>query len=201
MTNREQRAREVLRLHAKNLTAFGEANVVRAMLAFSDAERSAQSEPGDGWVLVPREPTEAMLEAAGGKSFDPSRWDDPLIEPGKIWSEMLAAAPIPAQRDDLPSDGTCWQCGSCPRDPATGLCATCTDAPTPPQQSAPASDVLREALDDLQKAEAAYRKAHDLHGDADRYTGRMWDLMRRAGDKARTALSQPSPSQGEEGRP
>jgi hypothetical protein len=56
-------------------------------------------------------------------------------------------------------------------------------------QSTGAVERLRESLDDLQRAEAAYRKAHDLHGDADRYTGRMWDLMRRAGDKARAALA------------
>lgn len=47
---------------------------------------------------------------------------------------------------------------------------------------------LREALDDLQQAEAEYRLMHDRHGDGSRAAGRAWDLMRRSGDKARTAL-------------
>ncbi|QDC37060.1 hypothetical protein [Sphingobium fuliginis] len=47
---------------------------------------------------------------------------------------------------------------------------------------------MREALDDLQQAEAEYRLMHDRHGDGSRAAGRAWDLMRRSGDKARTAL-------------
>ncbi|EQB03873.1 hypothetical protein [Sphingobium sp. HDIP04] len=47
---------------------------------------------------------------------------------------------------------------------------------------------LREALDDLQQAEAEYRLMHDRYGDGSRAAGRAWDLMRRSGDKARTAL-------------
>lgn len=47
-----------------------------------------------------------------------------------------------------------------------------------------------EALDDLQQAEAEYRLMHDRHGDGSQAAGRAWDLMRRAGDKARAALSQ-----------
>lgn len=48
---------------------------------------------------------------------------------------------------------------------------------------------LREALDKLQAAEAAYRVAHDVHGDMTMKSGRAWDLMRRAGDGARAALN------------
>lgn len=49
---------------------------------------------------------------------------------------------------------------------------------------------LADALLVLTEAEAAYRKAHDLHGDGSREAGRAWDVMRRAGDNARKALSQ-----------
>lgn len=48
---------------------------------------------------------------------------------------------------------------------------------------------LREALDGLQQAEATYRSAHDRHGDGSSKAGRAWDLLRRAGDKARAALA------------
>lgn len=49
---------------------------------------------------------------------------------------------------------------------------------------------LREALDDLQQAEAEYRLMHDLHGDSSRAAGRAWLLLRRAGDAARTLLDE-----------
>lgn len=48
---------------------------------------------------------------------------------------------------------------------------------------------LREALQDLQHAESEYRKAHDEFGDGHIIAGRAWDRMRRAGDKARAALT------------
>lgn len=41
------------------------------------------------------------------------------------------------------------------------------------------------ALQELADAEQAYRKAYELHGGSDSRTGRAWDLMRRAGAKAR----------------
>lgn len=47
---------------------------------------------------------------------------------------------------------------------------------------------LRFALLELCNAEAEYRKAHDLHGDGSPAAGRAWDLMRRAGDRARDLL-------------
>lgn len=49
-------------------------------------------------------------------------------------------------------------------------------------------DRLWEALDTLQRSEAAYRRAHDVHGDGALAAGRAWDIMRRAGDKARGVL-------------
>jgi hypothetical protein len=49
--------------------------------------------------------------------------------------------------------------------------------------------VAREALDDLQQAEAEYRLMHDRHGDGSQAAGRAWDLMRRAGDNARDCLA------------
>lgn len=45
-----------------------------------------------------------------------------------------------------------------------------------------------DALDNLQQAEFEYRLMHDRHGDGAQATGRAWDLMRRAGDRARAAL-------------
>lgn len=47
---------------------------------------------------------------------------------------------------------------------------------------------LRSALEELQAAEARYRYAHDILGAGDSKTGRAWDLMKRAGDKARELL-------------
>lgn len=47
---------------------------------------------------------------------------------------------------------------------------------------------LWEALDTLQRSEAAYRMAHDVHGDGALAAGRAWDILRRAGDKARGVL-------------
>lgn len=47
---------------------------------------------------------------------------------------------------------------------------------------------LREALDRLAKAEETYRQTHDLHGDGHIFTGRAWDVLRRAGNAARDAL-------------
>lgn len=48
---------------------------------------------------------------------------------------------------------------------------------------------LRGMLGDLQFAESDYRAVYGLHGDGSRQSGRAWDLMRRAGDKARALLS------------
>ena len=48
---------------------------------------------------------------------------------------------------------------------------------------------LVEALTSLQRAETTYRRTHDLHGDADMRTGRAWDAMRRASDRAKAALA------------
>jgi hypothetical protein len=50
--------------------------------------------------------------------------------------------------------------------------------------------VMREALNLLADAERSYRKAHDLHGDGSRESGRAWDMMRRAGDHARRTLAE-----------
>lgn len=48
--------------------------------------------------------------------------------------------------------------------------------------------VLEGLLRELAGAEAHYRLMHDTHGDGHMKAGRAWDLMRRAGDKARAAL-------------
>jgi len=48
---------------------------------------------------------------------------------------------------------------------------------------------MRTALADLAVAEQDYRQKHDLYGDDDMRTGRAWDLLRRAGNAARSVLS------------
>jgi hypothetical protein len=76
------------------------------------------------------------------------------------------------------------------------IAALRTPAPAP---AVVGGDVVSQALDDLQQAEAEYRKAHDLHGDGSQQAGRAWDLMRRVGDRARTALqAQPAQAQGDD---
>jgi hypothetical protein len=70
-------------------------------------------------------------------------------------------------------------------------------ARTPPE--AARAEGLREALDDLQQAEFEYRLMHDRHGDGASATGRAWDLMKRAGDKARATLIPQSPAPSADG--
>lgn len=48
---------------------------------------------------------------------------------------------------------------------------------------------LADELRALANAEAEYRRSHDLFGTDDMRTGRAWDAMRRAGDKARAILT------------
>lgn len=59
----------------------------------------------------------------------------------------------------------------------------------------PITDDIIEALRNLAAAEATYRATHDLEGEASPKTGRTWDLMRRAGDKARAALEAALPKE------
>lgn len=49
-------------------------------------------------------------------------------------------------------------------------------------------DRLETALDELQKKESEYRFQHDTLSDGHLDTGRAWDRMRKAGNKAREAL-------------
>lgn len=53
---------------------------------------------------------------------------------------------------------------------------------------APKPDPLADALLELADAEKNYRWLHDTQGGGHIDTGRAWDKMRRAGDKARAAL-------------
>lgn len=53
----------------------------------------------DEWVLVPREPTEAMVAAV---SYEFPR-SAPFVF-GKLWSAMLAAAPSPPVREEMEGD-------------------------------------------------------------------------------------------------
>jgi hypothetical protein len=47
---------------------------------------------------------------------------------------------------------------------------------------------LVDALEALERAEADYRHAHDLHGDGSLEAGIAWKDLRQAGDKARKIL-------------
>jgi len=79
---------------AREATNHGlQRHALRALFAaFRDAERVAE---GAGLVLVPREPTEDMVEAAIDTALAA---DEPVIEAGlhqAVWTAMLAAAPTP----------------------------------------------------------------------------------------------------------
>lgn len=65
------------------------------------------------------------------------------------------------------------------------------------QEAAAEILALRERLAELAKAEAQYRYAHDILGTGDTRTGRAWDIMRRAGDAARTILQPSTKESGE----
>ena len=52
-----------------------------------------------------------------------------------------------------------------------------------------AAPEMLEALDVLQAAEAHYRKSHNAFGEGHIETGRAWDAMRRAGNKACVAVA------------
>ena len=89
---------------------------VEALPAAARAEAapvvSAPSSPGDGWVMVPREPTDEMLlkghhQIDWGRDDQPTNTnDDPLQKPGGVgttckedlrdaYRAMLSAAPSP----------------------------------------------------------------------------------------------------------
>jgi hypothetical protein len=51
------------------------------------------------------------------------------------------------------------------------------------------TEQLAEALQRLECAEREYRRCHDHEGDGHIVTGRAWDRMRHAGDKARSILA------------
>ncbi len=53
-------------------------------------------------------------------------------------------------------------------------------------------DRLAEHLGELAQTEADYRLKHDTLGDGHIDAGRAWDKMRKSGDRARAALSDPS---------
>jgi hypothetical protein len=57
-------------------------------------------------------------------------------------------------------------------------------------------EMLRGALEILADAERDYRVIHDLQGDGHMDTGRAWDHMRWAGDRAREFLAATAPTEG-----
>lgn len=61
------------------------------MQAYALAAIQAQSVP-DGWQLVPKEPTQQMLDA-GEDTFECAYTGAPTSSPARVWSAMLASAP------------------------------------------------------------------------------------------------------------
>jgi hypothetical protein len=67
------------------------ATIGRSLERRASVQQAGGGEVGEGWVAVPREPTEAMLDAGvldhrGEVSFD---------EATAVWVAMIAAAPSP----------------------------------------------------------------------------------------------------------
>ena len=59
-----------------------------AIDGWADRLEALCKEPVDGWVMVPREPTDKMLNALGDRMWrDHDAWT--------VWRSMIAAAPIP----------------------------------------------------------------------------------------------------------
>jgi hypothetical protein len=67
------------------------------MQAYARAAVLADRESGiqDGWVLVPKEPTQAMINAYWDDVERPARDDTPPLSVISRWHALLAAAPKP----------------------------------------------------------------------------------------------------------
>lgn len=71
---------------------------------------------------------------------NPDTWEvhGAMAEPYRRMARAVIATetqPVAGgEQIEWPSDGTCRQCGSCPRSPTTGLCATCEDCNEAPDR-------------------------------------------------------------------
>lgn len=85
------------RLHDDITVADGDALMASDMLTdYADSLERAPGGVPDGWVMVPREPTEAMLDAAMTREDDEPLTDWGKIVPAphaEIYKAMLAAVP------------------------------------------------------------------------------------------------------------
>jgi len=133
---------------------------VRAMLAFADAERTAQPEAPEGWVMVPRELAE--------RCDDILAWRTTGILEGEALSayarkfEDTGSEPSPPRRAEMETVREVLR-----------LCAGALAAAPTPAQSAPASDVLREALRLARPIVESDLSSAEEHCDAD------WEGMSR----------------------
>ena len=71
------------------------------------ASQAAQPSEADGWVMVPREPTQEMREAATELPIDTGRGHNTALnweETAAVWSSMIAATPK-SPATDVEADG------------------------------------------------------------------------------------------------
>ncbi|WP_348706426.1 hypothetical protein [Acidovorax soli] len=72
------------------------------------SEVTAHPSPPEGMVMVPKEPTEAMLEAVdeevGGHCYSCSKWRASYDDCRRIWAAMIAAIPPTSSADSRKGD-------------------------------------------------------------------------------------------------
>lgn len=75
------------------------AHQINPIAAWNARATSTPSATVREWVLVPREPTEAMCEA--GESSAIIDWSGAHIDPKDCWSAMIAASPTPDRAKEM----------------------------------------------------------------------------------------------------
>lgn len=91
-------------LHAEALTmndAHARTVLNTAALHLGTAKPDPALAAPDGWVVVPREPTEEMSDAgAQSDGVQLEDDDDTIFYPARIYRAMIAAAPHPPEQKD-----------------------------------------------------------------------------------------------------
>lgn len=106
------------------------------------------------------------------------------VDGDDLWCGQIAPVSGPKYRGEIARIQSADQIGGISRDEASANAAFIVTAVNSHAD-------LVKALEELQAAETAYRMCHDLDGDGHINTGRAWDKLRQAGQRARTALSYP----------
>lgn len=87
---------KVWRAQPEILAATWASNAADLQLAYEAGRASAVSE---GWVLVPKEPTDTMLvevdEEVGGHCYSCTAWPASWDDCRRVYAALLAAAPAP----------------------------------------------------------------------------------------------------------